>query len=158
MGTYGHLTLRTASRRGFWGHTDISLYEQLPGRDFGDIRTSHCTNSFQEGTLGTYGHLTVRTASRRGLWGHRDISLYEWLPGGDIGDIRTSHCTNGFHEGTLGTYGHPTVGTASRGHTGISLYGRLPGQQEGKGCRSARAAGALGRSARAAVALRQQEP
>ena len=55
------------------GHTDISVYEQLPG-DIGDIRTSQCTNSFQ-GTLGTYRHLTVQTASR-GHRGHMDISLY----------------------------------------------------------------------------------
>ena len=54
------------------GHTNISLYERLPG----DIRTSHCTN----GSQGTYEHLTVQTASRRGLWGHTDISLYERLP------------------------------------------------------------------------------
>ena len=44
------------------GHTNISLYERLPG----DIRTSHCAN----GSQGTYGHLTVQTAPR----GHMDIS------------------------------------------------------------------------------------
>ena len=64
------------------GHTDISMYEQLPG-DIGDIRTSlyeqlpgdiqtsHCTNSFQR----------------------------------EIGDIRTSQCTNSFQ----GTYRHLSV-------------------------------------------------
>ena len=72
-GTYGHLRVPTTSKR-HWGHTDISVYEQLPG-DKGDIQTSHCMNGFQEGTLGTYGHPTVRTASR----GHMDISLYERL-------------------------------------------------------------------------------
>ena len=62
------------------GHTNISLYERLPG----DIRTSHCMNGSQE----TYGHLTVRMAFR----GHMDISQYERFPG----NIRTSHCANSF--------------------------------------------------------------
>ena len=88
------------------GHTNISLYERLPG----DIRTSHCMNSSQ----GTYGHLTVRTAPRR----HTDISLYEWLPG----DIWTSHSTNG----SQGTYVHLTVQTAFRGVQG-------QGEHKGRG-------------------------
>ena len=96
------------------GHTDISMYEQLPG-DIGDIRTSHGTNSFQgeigdirtsqcmnslQGTKGTYRHLTVRTASRA----HTDISMQERLPE-EIRDIRTSQCTTGF----LGIYRHLSV-------------------------------------------------
>ena len=56
------------------GHTDISVYEQLPG-DIGDIQTSHSTNSFQgeigdirtsqcmNSFQGTYKHLSVRTDS-----------------------------------------------------------------------------------------------
>ena len=59
------------------GHTDISVYEQLPG-DIGDIRTSHCTNA--SGDIGTWDIQT-------------DISLYERSTGHR--DMRTSHCTNG---------------------------------------------------------------
>ena len=82
LGTYGHLSVRTASR-GYWGHRDISLYKQLPEEDRGhtdisvyeqlpgDIQTSHCTNGFQR----------------------------------NIGDIRTSQCTNSFR----GTCRHLSV-------------------------------------------------
>ena len=58
LGIYGHLSVHTASK----GHTDISVFERLPGDihtshcsvlpdDIGDIRTSHHTKNFRE-TLG----------------------------------------------------------------------------------------------------------
>ena len=67
LGTYGHLSVRTASR-GRRGHTDISLYERFP-----------------EGHRG-HTDITVYELLPEGHRGHTDISVYERLPG----DIQTS--------------------------------------------------------------------
>ena len=63
---------------------DISLYKRLPGGHIGDIRTSHCTNGFQEGALGTYGHPTVQTASKGtfGTYGYLTVRTASRAAGG----------------------------------------------------------------------------
>ena len=70
-------SVRTTSR-GNWGHTDISVFKQLPG-DIGDIRTSHRTNGFQRdiGEIRT-SQCTIQTAMASR--GQTDISVYEQIP------------------------------------------------------------------------------
>ena len=100
-GTYEHLSVRTAPG-GTWEHLTVRTAPQ----DIGDIRTSHCTNSFP-GNIGD-----IRTSHcMNGCPGEiGDIWTTHCTNGfpGDIGDIRTSHCI-GNRSCPLGSIGNPAL-------------------------------------------------